>query len=229
MSGYYRDKLAADNLRRCYKVAPPRTRQYLEAEIAYVMSQFSSGDTVLDLGCGYGRVLPRLLERAGAVFGIDSSLASLKQARMNLDGFDSCYLACMNAVSLGFADHSFDCVVCIQNGISAFHVDQQALIEEAIRVTKPGGEVLFSSYCERFWRARLEWFKRQSGAGLIGEIDWSKTGDGTIVCKDGFEATTVSAARFRQLTEGFSVDPRIVEIDDSSLFCELRVEPEHAR
>ena len=52
----------------------------------------------------------------------------------------------MDAAALGFRDRVFDVVVCIQNGISAFKVDRRALIAEAIRVTRPGGSVLFSSY-----------------------------------------------------------------------------------
>jgi 2-polyprenyl-6-hydroxyphenyl methylase/3-demethylubiquinone-9 3-methyltransferase len=127
----------------------------------------------------------------------------------------------MNAVKLGFCDGVFDCVVCIQNGISAFHVDQQALISEGVRVAKAGGTVLLSSYSERFWKNRLEWFELQSKAGLVGEIDYEKTTDGVIVCKDGFTATTVSRDHYLALTAQLDADVRIVEVDESSLFCEI--------
>jgi SAM-dependent methyltransferase len=221
MSDYYSERLSAERLRRVYDIAPPRVRQYLEAEIDHVVQRIGLGGTVLELGCGYGRLLPRLAAKAVFVFGIDTAIASLQLGRESLRGVANCRLACMNAISLGFPDHVFDRVICIQNGISAFHVNQQDLVRESVRVTKPGGTVLFSSYSEKFWSDRLDWFERQAAAGLLGEIDHEKTRDGVIVCKDRFTATTVGPEQFRSLVGGIDADVRIVEVDESSLFCEI--------
>ena len=221
MNDYYSEKLSAERLKRCYEVAPPRVVQYLEAELEHVLHTVRRGDAVLELGCGYGRILPALASKAGSVFGIDTSLASLVLAQELSADNPNLHLACMNAVELGFADNVFDKVVCVQNGISAFHVDQHELIGECIRVTKPGGVVFLSSYSEKFWDYRLEWFELQSQAGLLGEIDYDKTGDGEIVCKDGFTATTVEPEQFLALASSFDVETRIVEVDDSSIFCEI--------
>ena len=221
MSGYYDDKLSAERLLRCYEIAPPRVQQYLEAEVEHVLKRISSGDLVLELGCGYGRILPALARKAGSVIGIDNSQASLLLGREKLQGITNCRLLLMNALQLGFKDRAFDLVACIQNGISAFHVDQKELIREAIRVTKPGGIVLFSSYSDKFWNDRLEWFKLQSEAGLLGEIDYEKTGNGVIACKDGFTGTTVRPEQFLSLTAGLDVDVQLTEVDKSSLFYEI--------
>ncbi|NIS63012.1 MAG: class I SAM-dependent methyltransferase, partial [Proteobacteria bacterium] len=97
------------------------------------------------------------------------------------------------------------------------------LITEAMRVTRSGKKVLFSSYSERFWEHRIEWFRIQSDHGLIGEIDYDATGDGVIVCKDGFRASTVDPDDFISLTSGFGIVPTITEVDDSSIFCEIPV------
>jgi len=221
MFDYYDDKLSAKKLKHAYELAPPRTHQYLRAEVEHVLSCIHPGDMVLELGCGYGRILPDLAGKAGLVLGIDTSIGSLLLAREMLRGLTNYLLANMDAVQLSFPDHTFDCVVCIQNGISAFHVDHGALITEAVRVVKPGGTVLFSSYSDKFWRHRLEWIELQSREGLLGEIDYERTGEGLIVCKDGFTATTVSPQRFLKLSEGLDADVRIVEVDESSIFCEI--------
>ncbi|UCC73715.1 MAG: class I SAM-dependent methyltransferase [Gemmatimonadota bacterium] len=218
--GYYSEKLSGQRLRLCYELAPPRVRRYLEAEIAFVLRFVRPSCRVLELGCGYGRVLGRLLDRAAAVLGIDTSLDSLQLARAELGG--RCRLAAMDAVALALADGTFDLVICVQNGIAAFGVDKRRLIEEAIRVTRPGGTVLFSSYSEKFWDERLEWFGIQAAHGLVGELDLEATGDGVIVCKDGFRAETVSPDGFRSLLTGYTA-PRIIEVDGSSLFCEVTV------
>jgi 2-polyprenyl-6-hydroxyphenyl methylase/3-demethylubiquinone-9 3-methyltransferase len=135
----------------------------------------------------------------------------------------SLHLVAMDATHMGFRERTFDLTVCIQNGISAFGADQSKLFTEAVRVTRSGGRVLFSSYCERFWEERLKWFEIQAERGLIGEIDYHATGNGVIVCKDGFRATTTDAESFRKLSGVLTLVPNIIEVDGSSLFCEIAV------
>jgi SAM-dependent methyltransferase len=223
MQGYYSEKLSAEQLRLCYEIAPPRVKQYLKAEIEFVLNKIKASDLVLELGCGYGRVLQKLVKKAKTVVGIDNSLASLRLAQETICKAPFCYILEMNAVELGFRCSQFDMVVCIQNGISVFEVDQKKLIKEAMRVTRSGGIVLFSSYTESFWEDRLEWFRLQSKRGLIGDIDDDATGHGVIVCKDGFRANTVSIDNFISLTSGLDIDPVITEVDSSSIFYEVQV------
>jgi len=223
MPGYYTEKLAAERLRACYDLAPPRTKAYLEAEIEFVLRRTRPSMVVMELGCGYGRVLQRLLPAVHAVFGIDTSLASLRMASEFMGRKPSLRLACMDALYMGFRDRIFDLTLCVQNGICAFAVDQQQLFREALRVTRSGGLVLFSSYSAQFWEHRLQWFEVQSAHRLIGAIDHQSTGNGVIVCKDGFRATTADRATFERLAAGLGVTPAITEVDGSSLFCEIVV------
>jgi 2-polyprenyl-6-hydroxyphenyl methylase/3-demethylubiquinone-9 3-methyltransferase len=220
---YYEKKLAAEHLKKAYDLAPPRTRQYLKAEIEFVLLYVNSSHTVLELGCGYGRVLKPLAARARLVVGIDSSLASLKAAVNYMAGMENTALYAMNAARLAFPDNTFDRVICIQNGISAFHVPPDLLVAESIRVTRPGGLALFASYSEKFWEHRLEWFRIQSEHGLVGELDPEKTKNGEIVGRDGFHATTFSADDFSALMSGLDVSYQIQEVDNSSLFCIITV------
>jgi len=220
-NNYYREKLAAQQLVKCYQIAPPRIRQYLAAELSHVIEKIRPGDIVLDLGCGYGRVMPELAQKAAAVVGIDNSSASLMLAQEKIRCIPNCSLIQANALHLGFKKNTFDVVICIQNGISAFHVDQKELIKESLRVTKYEGMALFSTYSEKSWEFRLEWFHMQADAGLLGEIDHEKTRDGVIICKDGFTATTVSPGQFLSLTSELGAAASIVEVDESSIFCEI--------
>lgn len=225
MKDYYSQKLSAERLRRVYDVAPPRVRRYLEAEIRFVLDRLSPGALVLELGCGYGRVLERLAAKTDRVTGIDTSRESLFMARSTVRTYPRVRLLAMDAADLGFCDGCFDLVACVQNGISAFEVDQERLIREALRVARPGGRVLFSSYSETFWPERLNWFRIQAEHGLLGEIDEEATGSGVIVCKDGFRATTVGPEDFLALAEKIAVHAKITEVDESSLFCEIVKQP----
>jgi len=170
MNNYYSDKLNSNKLRQCYDIAPNRVKQFLEAEINFVLQNVKLSDKILDLGCGYGRVTKRLISKAKQVIGIDISKDNIQLAKEINKNKGVQYYE-MNAIALTFEDDFFDLTICIQNGISAFKVDAKELIKEALRVTKKGGKVLISSYSEKFWEERLNWFKIQAENGLIGEID----------------------------------------------------------
>ncbi len=219
---YYISSLSGQRLKKCYDLAPPRVRSYLRAEVDFVLEHISHVGWTLDLGCGYGRIIPDLLRKAEKVVGIDNSRPNLLFARQYLRGAGRFHLLAMDAARLGCADGVFSSVVCIQNGISAFQVDPKQLIAEAVRVTKRNGVVLFSTYADAFWEDRLEWFRLQARQGLVGEIDEEKTRRGVIVCRDGFRATTFSADDFIHLRRGLDVKMQIVEVDASSLFCLIR-------
>ncbi len=224
MHSYYSKKLSGERLLRCYESASPRVKQYLEAEIEFVVSRIRPVDSILELGCGYGRVAFRLAEAASRVIGIDTSLESLMLADRLADSESPCDFIQMDASALAFRDRKFDVVVCVQNGICAFACNPDSLVREAMRVTKPYGRAIFSSYASEFWPERLRWFESQAGEGLVGEIDYEQTGAGKIVCKDGFRVGTFSSEDYCSLCNALSVEPLITTIDNSSVFCEMQVE-----
>ena len=218
---YYSESLSAERLELCYRLAPPRVTQYLSAEVHHLVSLIPKGAAVLELGCGYGRVLERIAEVSSLACGIDISLDSLRLARIRLGSTANVVIAESDASNPAFGAASFDVICCIQNGISAFHCDQRALMNTAVTLAKPNGKVLFSSYADEFWEQRLEWFRIQSTHGLVGQIDESATRDGTIVCRDGFTATTVTAQQFSELANGLGENVSVKVVDGSSVFCEI--------
>lgn len=220
MSDYYSKKLAGERLKQCYDVASPRVRQYLDAEIAYVKSRLKATDEVLELGCGYGRVTLDIAGSVKRMVGVDIAEESIDLAQRNDPGH-RCEYQVMDAVDLQFPENSFDAIICVQNGICAFGVDQVRLLEEALRVVRDKGLLLFSTYSDQFWADRLHWFEAQAAAGLMGSVDRSRCGEGVIVCEDGFCAGRMKPEDFAAICSSVSVKPEITEIDDSCLFCEI--------
>jgi len=70
---YYKEKLSANKLLRCYEIATPRIKQYLDAEIQFVISNLHDTDSVLELGCGYGRVMKKVSPFVSMIVGNDIS------------------------------------------------------------------------------------------------------------------------------------------------------------
>lgn len=132
MSDYYSSHLSSDRLRRCYELASSEVRSYLQAESDYLLGLPESRGCVLELGCGYGRVLVALGRQARTLIGIDTSLASLTKARESTNA-----LINMDASCLAFPAATFDLVACVQNGLSAFRADPRRLVEEALRMNRP--------------------------------------------------------------------------------------------
>ena len=219
MGRYYPDRLFGAKLARVYDLASPRILRYLAAEVRYVVDNVEGMGRVLELGCGYARAMREVAPHVTRIAGIDISRESLRLAEVHLHPYRNCDLLQMDASRLAFPKGTFDAVICIQNGLSAFGRDRHRLVAEAVRVVRDGGLMLFSSYSPRFWADRLAWFRAQSREGLLGEIDESQTSEGTIVCKDGFRAGTVGEDEFRALFREQGLVASIHEIDESSVFA----------
>jgi len=129
----------------------------LEAEIA---TPFASNAHVLELGCGTGLILSRLAAVASEAVGIDSSSAMVARARAK--GLDA---RVADLRTLPFDDDVFD-LTCSFKVLP--HVpDVQAAIDEAVRVTRPGGHLVLELYNPQ----SLRFFVKR----LVGPMPISKT------------------------------------------------------
>lgn len=111
-------------------------------------------DHVLDVGCGHGRSLLELADRAlaGKVVGVDSSELMIEiAARRNRPLIDTGCAELVHAAveSLPFPDNSFDKALCVR--VLYFWRDLDASLREIARVLKPGGRLglLFRTRADR--------------------------------------------------------------------------------
>jgi SAM-dependent methyltransferase len=126
----------------------------------------------IDVGCGTGRLLPRLRRRAERVIGVDASLPMLAVARAH--GAGDALLAQGDAFQLPFATNSCDAVVSLR---FLFHfADPAPLLGELRRVTRAGGTLV----CDT-----ATWSPRS-----LVSLDRRRWGD---------RVATITPARFRAL------------------------------
>lgn len=141
------DELAADYDRRWSTYVQRSVDQTL------ARTDVESGDRVVDVGCGTGVLLGRLLDRRSDIeaTGLDLSARMLEVARRRLPG--DVELVQGEATSLPFAEKSFDVAV----SSSALHYVErpQRVLEEMHRVLDDRGRVVVTDWCSGFWATRL--------------------------------------------------------------------------
>jgi SAM-dependent methyltransferase/GT2 family glycosyltransferase len=140
---------------------PPGTRAFYAALDRYHLQKcdyllravdfgrWASRD-VLEIGCGAGLDLVRFAAAGAHITGVDVSRTAIE-----LTG-DYCRAAGVEArlieadgARLPFAAGSFDLVYCM--GVLPFAADPAAIVAEAHRMLRPGGEAIFMVYNRRSW------------------------------------------------------------------------------
>lgn len=95
----------------------------------------------LDIGCDVGVLTKTLIEKGFRAFGVDLNKEKLRIARETFEknaGFVE-----MNAVNLGFVDHTFDLVLALE---IIEHLNKPSnLLNEIRRVTKKEGKIVIST------------------------------------------------------------------------------------
>lgn len=114
-----------------------------ENERAIAALDLQPSDHVIDIGCGHGRSLGALAERAGHAVGADPSdlMAEIAVTRNRpLVKAGKVRVAVASAADLPFADGSFDKALCVH--VIYFWKDLRTSFRSIARVLKPGGRLV---------------------------------------------------------------------------------------
>lgn len=124
-----------------------------------IATPHARGRRVLELGCGTGRILGPLTDIAAEAVGVDFATGMIAKARSR--GLDARHA---DLCALPFPDAHFD-LSCSFKVLP--HVpDARQAIEEAARVTKPGGHLILEVYNPMSFRYLA---KRLGGARPVGK------------------------------------------------------------
>lgn len=146
-----RDTLKQDHLNNAYALWAPVYDFVFGAVFdpgrkASIAAAEKIGGRILDVGIGTGLALLDF-SRNNRIVGVDISEPMLRKAQRRVveAGLDNVEcLAVMDAAKLGFPDSSFDVTVA-QFVITAVP-DPDATLDEFLRVTKPGGEIVLVNH-----------------------------------------------------------------------------------
>jgi arsenite methyltransferase len=151
-----------------------------------IAPQVLEGASILDLGSGSGRdcyVLAQLVGENGSVVGVDMTAEQLEVANTHLEWHREKFGYANSNVEfkmghierldeLGLEDNSFDIIV--SNCVINLSPDKEAVLKEAYRLLKPGGELYFSDvYSDRRVPEKLLQDPLLYGECLSGALYWN--------------------------------------------------------
>jgi SAM-dependent methyltransferase len=111
------------------------------------LAQVTTSDTVLEIGCGTGRIGSKLASRCGQWIGADVSTNMLRHAREALKGQANASFLPLNGVDLsGVHDATIDVAYCSGVFMHLDEWDRFRYITEMRRVLKPGGRIYFDNF-----------------------------------------------------------------------------------
>ena len=200
------------------------------------------GLRVLDLGSGAGRdcyLLSQLVGEEGYVLGIDMTEQQLTVANRHLQWHQEKFAYTQSNVDFvhgniqdldaaGVKTEDFDLIV--SNCVVNLAADKEAVLQEAYRVLKEGGEFYFSDvYCDRRIPAHLMHDKELYGECLSGALYWNDFLN--LAKKVGFadprivesRRLTIENQSVQDKTEGYkfySVTHRLFKLPDLEPACE---------
>ena len=185
--------------------APALIQEFLDGEIEFIKKHISPKKYVLEIGCGYGRLLKILSPISKKVAGIDFSKRMTRLARKNLKNYKNVDPLLMNADNLTFNDELFDYVVCLDNSFGNMPNIELNVIKEMVRVCKKGGEIIISVFSDNAKTVQLENYLR---IGLKNIRD-----NGTaIYSDDGFYSRRFSEEALRGFFNKLELRCKIIKI-----------------
>lgn len=237
----------------CTDTAPPDYLKRVLAQIhdevltryygcGLVLPEALAGTRILDLGCGAGRdvyALSRLVGEQGSVVGVDMTPEQLAVANRHRDYHAQAFGYARSNVEFiqgdierldetGLADESFDVIV--SNCVINLAGDKRAVLDEAWRLLKPGGELYFADvYADRRVPVELQSDPVLYGECLSGALYWNDflqlaraagfgdprlVADRPIAVDDARLAARVGNIRF------FSATYRLFRLDGLEPSCE---------
>ena len=128
------------------------------------------GSTVLDIGCGTGIPMSKLLIEAGmTVYGVDASPTLAKTFRRN---FPNAHIACESVEESSFFNRQFDNIIAWGLMFLLSDEAQVMLIQKAAKALYRGGKLLFTSPSKKIeWMdAMTEQPSRSLGAEKYKEL-----------------------------------------------------------
>ena len=171
-------------------------------EKKFLLENFPKNSVVLDVGCGFGRVVKTLAPISKKIIGIDNDEEAITKSKEELRGNENVEIKFGDAENLDFDDQSFDVVTCLGATPSNFGKTREKIFLEIKRVLKKKGLFLTSVYNDDALKERLSYYEKY----YPGQYKVNRDTGYVVVC-DKFVSEQFSKEQITNILEenGFEV------------------------
>jgi ubiquinone/menaquinone biosynthesis C-methylase UbiE len=140
-----------------------------------------NGQSLLEIGCGDGRLTALLADKTGAITAIDPDESSIEAARKNIKGVD---FRVGSGEELDFVDEMFDIVLF---SYSLHHQDCIKALAEVGRVVRQDGQILIiEPHHDGEFTRLVSIFEKDEIALLRKTLDYITSGSVDIIRRDTY-------------------------------------------
>ena len=210
---FFSRKEQAEFISRVYAETPYVVQSLFRRESQLLQGALAGSRRVLEVGCGFGRVLEWVPE-AVAYTGIDIGRHYVEEAKTRNPRGD---WICGDATCLPFQDESFDAVFCIQNTLGNMEGIEGKVISEMRRVCRRKGRLILSVYSEDSFEIRRLWYDRLVDAGIFRRVWLDPEHPRVARSNTGWSSRCFDRKEVRALFGAVSME--IVKLDAFLYFC----------
>lgn len=213
-SDFFARKEQAEFISRVYAETPLVIQKYFRQESELLQKSLAGAHRVLEVGCGFGRVLESV---PGDVTysGVDISRHNLAEAKSRNPRGD---WICGDATSLPFKPGSFDVVFCVQNTLGNMEGLEEKVMSEMRRVCRSRGRVILSVYSEDSFETRRLWYDRLVDIGIFRRV-WLDPARPRVARSDtGWSSRCFDRAEVRSYFEN-AASVEITKLGSFLYFC----------
>jgi SAM-dependent methyltransferase len=192
---FHLDASHDDFIFRCQQLATPPILKLMQAEADFLRAMLETADSVLDIGCGSGRILEALAGRTGVLAGIDLVYANLGHSRRRVPEREM-LLVQGDALRMPFPDAAFAVSTVMINTLGNFGKEQVRLLKEMRRVSRL---VVAGCYSTAAAAAQREWYAVMHEHGYLGTVDEARSTPYLCVTSDGYHSERFDEARLTAL------------------------------
>lgn len=171
-------------------------RDYIDIELNYLTHKIDNPNskTFIDIGAGYGRVVPVLSKIAKKIIAVEIDEQMLNSLYEKSEAYKNCSIIKGDAQklsdSLKEVNVGTPVIMCLQNSLGTPYGDPYKIISEMVKVAeKNKGELIISLFTQESLKdCGISIYS--SIEGLVGEIDLEKTDftKGDFVSKTGYKS-----------------------------------------
>jgi len=138
---------------------PPKYKNYISQETAFLKSRLTGAGKILDGGVGIGRLIPELAPIVGEFVGIDNSELMIEKSSEIARHFPNVrILTCdLEVVSEKFPEKYFDYSLCVWNTLGNV-IDEVAVLKQLNKVTSKS--IFLTVYSKGTIEDRKKWYSK---------------------------------------------------------------------